>query len=110
MESKYSCEKCNFNCDYLSIWNQHLLSNKHTGNKRKERNDKILEEKCKFCDYTPTKTTNLKLHYLNKHATKEERKKDFNFYCEKCDFGCFVNILFTRHLETQKHINLLPTI
>lgn len=104
MESKYWCEKCNFNCDYLSIWNQHLLSNKHTGNKRKERNDKILEEKCKFCDYKPTKTTNYRLHYLNKHATKEERLKDFPFYCDKCDFGSFNQILLNRHLETQKHL------
>jgi hypothetical protein len=27
------------------------------------------------------------------------------FYCNKCDFGTFGEILFTRHLETKKHIN-----
>jgi hypothetical protein len=42
---------------------------------------------------------------VNKHSTKEERQKSFNFYCEKCDFGCFVEILYTRHLETKKHNN-----
>ena len=52
------------------------------------------------------KTTNFKLHYLNKHATKEERKQEFKFYCEKCDFGCFVEVLLNRHLETKKHLNL----
>ena len=26
------------------------------------------------------------------------------FYCDKCDFGTFAEILFTRHLETKKHI------
>ena len=61
---------------------------------------------CNLCDYKPTKTTNLKLHYLNKHATKEERKQQFKYYCEICDFGCFVEVLFNRHLETQKHLNL----
>jgi ribosomal protein L35 len=110
METKYCCEKCNFNCDYLSIWNQHLLSNKHTGNKRKERNDKILEEQCKFCQYKTTKNTNMKLHILTQHSSKEERAKQMKYYCEKCDFGTNATILFTRHLETQKHINLLPNI
>jgi len=105
METKYNCEKCLYKCNYLSEWNDHLITKKHTGEKRKERNDKILEDKCKFCDYKPTKTTNLKLHFLNKHASKEERQKEFNFYCDKCDFGCFINILFKRHLETQKHLN-----
>jgi hypothetical protein len=46
----------------------------------------------------------MKLHYVNKHATKEERN-GFIFYCEKCDFGCFVEILYSRHLETKKHLN-----
>jgi hypothetical protein len=105
MESKYFCEKCQYKCNYQSEWNDHLLCKKHTGEKRKPRSDKILEEKCKFCDYKPTKTTNLKLHYLNKHASKEERIKDFPYYCDKCDFGCFTDILFKRHLETLKHLN-----
>jgi len=47
----------------------------------------------------------MKLHYLNKHATFEERQNGFTFYCDKCDFGCFVEVLYTRHLETKKHIN-----
>ena len=104
MESKYYCEKCQYKCNYLSEWNEHLLSKKHTGEKRKQRNDKILEEKCKFCDYKPTKTTNYRLHYLNKHALKEERQQNFPFYCNKCDFGSFNQILLDRHLETEKQL------
>lgn len=104
MEFKYYCEKCQFNCNYISIWKEHLHSKKHTGEKRKERSDKILEEKCNFCYYKPIKTTNYRLHYLNKHATKEERIKEFLFYCEKCDFGSFNKILLDRHLETEKHL------
>jgi ribosomal protein L35 len=106
MESKYYCKKCQFKCNFISIWNEHLLSKTHTGEKRKERNDKILEEKCKFCDYKPTKTTNYRLHYLNKHAQKEERIKEFPFYCDKCDFGSFNQILLDRHLETEKHLKI----
>jgi ribosomal protein L35 len=104
--SKFECEKCQFKCGFISHWNDHIISKKHTGEKRKERCDKILSKKCDLCDYIPTKTTNLKLHYLNKHGTKEERQKDFTFYCNKCDFGCLVEVLFTRHLETKKHINI----
>jgi len=105
-EQKYNCEKCQYRCNYVSEWSQHLTTKKHTDEKRKERSDKTLEDKCKFCDYKPTKTTNQKLHYLNKHATKEERQNGFPFYCDNCDFGCFVSILFERHLETQKHLHL----
>ena len=88
-------------CVFVSQWNGHINSKKHTGEKRKERCDKILSEKCEYCDYKPTKTTNMKLHYLNNHATKEERQNGFSFYCDKCDFDCFVEVLYTRHLETK---------
>lgn len=36
METKYYCEKCNFKCNYDSNWNEHLISKRHTGEKRKE--------------------------------------------------------------------------
>jgi hypothetical protein len=106
MESKYYCGKCEFKCNHESHWSEHIKSKRHCGEKRKERCDKKLEDKCKYCDYVPSKTTNYKLHYLNKHATKEERIKEFLYYCEKCDFGTNATILFQRHLETQKHLNL----
>lgn len=101
--SKFECNKCHFKCGFISQWNDHINSKKHTGEKRKERCDKILSEKCELCDYKPTKTINMKLHYLNKHATKEERQNGFSFYCDKCDFGCFVEVLYMRHVETKKH-------
>jgi hypothetical protein len=102
-ESKYKCQKCSFNCEYLSILNQHLESKKHNETKRKERNDKILEPKCNLCSYETNKTTNMKVHRLTKHSSKEDREKEFKFYCNKCDFGTFIKILFDRHLETLKH-------
>lgn len=54
-----------------------------------------------MCDYTTTRTTNMKLHYLNNHANKEERKKEFKYYCEVCDFGNFSKGLFKLHMETK---------
>jgi len=105
MEFKYNCEKCQYNCNYISHWNEHLVSKKHTGEKRKVRSDKILEEQCKFCNYKSAKLTNMKLHILTNHSTKEERKKEMKCYCDKCDFGTNAKILFQRHLETQKHLN-----
>lgn len=45
----------------------------------------------------------MKVHCLTQHSTKEERKNEFKYYCDKCDFGTYAEILFTRHCETKKH-------
>ena len=80
IETKYYCKCCNYKCIYPAHWKQHLECEKHKNNgKRKPRCDKVLEPKCKLCDYTTTRTTNMKLHYLNNHANKEERKKESSF-------------------------------
>lgn len=47
----------------------------------------------------------MKVHILTNHSTKEERKKEMKYYFDKCDFGTNAEILFQRHLETQKHLN-----
>ena len=41
--------------------------------------------------------------------TKEDRKKEFKYYCDKCDFGTYAEILFTRHCETKKHNDITPS-
>ena len=45
----------------------------------------------------------LKLHILNNHKTKEERKNEFPYYCELCDSCCMEEKLYKKHLETKKH-------
>jgi hypothetical protein len=108
---RYHCECCNYHCMYLSHWNQHCESERHKNNGiRKIRSDKRLNPQCKDCSYNSTNSTNMKVHCLNQHSPKEERKKEFKYYCERCDFGTFVEILFTRHTETKKHINLYSVI
>ena len=48
----------------------------------------------------------MKLHYLNHHSNKEERKNEFKYYCEPCDFGHFTKALYKAHLEA-KHSQLV---
>ena len=77
---------CNYKCIYPANWKQHIESEKHENNgKRKTRSDKVLEPKCKHCEYTTKNLTCMKVHCLTQHSTKEERKKEFIYYCEKCD-------------------------
>jgi hypothetical protein len=97
MEYKYYCEKCKFGCHYESGWKAHEISNKHRGCENKEY--KLEPKKCDQCYYKTLCGSNLKLHILNHHSTKEERKKAFTHYCEECDYGIFGKKQFERHLE-----------
>jgi hypothetical protein len=64
-EENYHCNICNYTCLYQSHWKQHIESDKHKNNGiRKPRKDKKLDPQCKFCDYSTTSSTNMKLHYL----------------------------------------------
>jgi hypothetical protein len=106
LQPKFYCVDCDYKCIYPAHWKQHLESDKHdNGGKRKPRCDKILEPKCDLCSFTTNNLTNMKVHKLTKHSSKEEQKIGFKYYCDKCEFGTFGDILFTRHLETKKHIN-----
>jgi hypothetical protein len=108
MQSKFCCEKCDYTCNYPSHWVQHTESVKHLNEgKKKPRYNKILVPQCSLCIFKTNNLTNMKTHRLTKHSTTEERMKDFKFYCDKCDFGTFAEILFTRHLETKKHMKHL---
>ena len=42
-------------------------------------------------------------HKLNEHATKEEREKEFKYYCFNCDFGTFSKDTMDVHNNTEKH-------
>ena len=45
----------------------------------------------------------MKLHILNNHSTKEERKTGFKYYCEYCNYGNFAKTSYDTHLNTKKH-------
>jgi len=69
----------------------------------------LLEPNCKYCEYITKNLTCMKVHCLTHHSTKEDRKKEFKYYCDKCDFGTYAEILFTRHCETKKHNDITPS-
>ncbi len=62
-----------------------------------------MPDKCPYCVYNSTSSTGMKLHILNNHSTKEDRKKKFNYFCEYCDYGSFSEPLYKKHIETEKH-------
>ncbi len=40
---------------------------------------------------------------LNNHSTIEERKKQFSYYCDDCDFGVYIKSSYDKHIKTNKH-------
>ena len=84
----HKCEKCNISFKFKSQLEKHCKTDFHKTGKKKTRSDKKEEFKCEICNlYTTNQQTNLKLHILNNHKTKEERKNEFHYYCEICDSG-----------------------
>ena len=100
----HKCEKCNIGFKFKSQLEKHCKTELHKTGKKKTRSDKKEEFKCEICNlYTANQQTNLKLHILNNHKTKEERKNEFPYYCELCDSGFMEEKLYKKHLETKKH-------
>ncbi len=64
---------------------------------------RISEHKCPACEFKTKKTTDLESHYLNNHATIEEKKERYKFYCKDCNFGNQYEAKYTQHLQTKKH-------
>jgi len=106
---KYICEKCNYKCKFECEWKKHGDTTLHKTGERKKKDNYVKPEKCKICEYTNKNKVSLKSHFLNKHSAIEDRKKEYKFYCETCDFGSFFDIIISKnHNETEKHkINLL---
>jgi len=104
MYKKYHCERCDFSCNCLSIWTKHTETELHKTGKRKIRKDKIKGiYKCEKCKYTTKVKSNYKMHILNQHSNGEEKKKEFKYYCDVCNFGTFGEKYYNIHLNTKKH-------
>jgi hypothetical protein len=106
---KYNCEKCNYRTNITAKWKRHLETTLHQTGERKVRSDCKDPIKCEQCEYKTKNKTNMKHHYLNEHGTMEERKTQFKFYCEGCDYGTFSIDLFNVHKTTNKH-NLIKKL
>ncbi len=115
VNTKFYCEKCNYKCDYKAHYEQHLKSGKHLTGKitkvhTKERKERVKKtpnptiHKCEKCEFTSNHIYNFKTHILNNHSTIEERKKEFLYYCECCDYGIYSKDLFDNHLLKKRHL------
>jgi hypothetical protein len=106
-DNKYNfiCDKCDFKCKYISNWNVHINTMLHKTGKKKLRSDYIGSHKCDKCEYESINSVNFKKHVLNSHSTREERKEQFKFYCNLCDFGTFSNDTMNLHKASYKHNN-----
>jgi len=101
--NKYICEKCNFKCNTKARWENHIKTELHKTGTRKKRKDYKEPIKCENCEYTTKNITTLKIHKLNNHATKEEKEKQYIYYCKLCDYGSFYEDVFNKHSNTIKH-------
>jgi hypothetical protein len=103
---KFTCKACNYNSNYESKYKQHLETLKHKNNGILVRKKPELK-KCDKCNFTSTHNEGFKTHYLTKHSSKEEKEKEFTYYCKLCDFGTFSKSLIEIHNNSKKHKNLI---
>ena len=103
--NKYICEKCNFKTNFTQKWNSHVETELHKTGIRKKHSNYKEPTKCTHCDYSTKNSTTLRTHLLNNHCTKEQRKSEFKFFCECCDYGSFYENFINVHNETTKHKN-----
>ena len=100
---EFICEKCNYKTNIKGSYDAHLLTELHINGKRKQRSDKLYPKKCEKCNVMIKNKITEELHYLNDHASLEEREKNFLFYCKCCDYGSLYEDQFNKHKETNKH-------
>ena len=101
---KYYCEKCKYGTDIRYSLIQHNNTELHKTGSRGKKQIKVKEEfNCNECNYKSLNKNNYLTHKLNNHSTKEERKQQFKFYCDTCDFGVFTETSFNNHKETIRH-------
>jgi hypothetical protein len=99
----YNCKTCKFECKYLSNWVQHIQTARHKNDGKKTR--KVTRNKnCSICDYTGLTYSDARNHYLSKHGTTEEKKKEYPYYCDSCNIGSFGKCIYEAHCKTNKHL------
>ena len=107
--NKYICEKCNYVTNLKHLLEQHNETEKHKTGKHgkcflKKKEKEIYT--CEKCNFNTTNKNNYLTHNLNNHSEKEERKKEFKYYCDSCDFGVFTVSSFDKHKMSLRHKRL----
>lgn len=104
---KFICEKCNYKTNLKSLILQHNETELHkTGERGKKKIKEKETFKCSDCEFESTNKNNYLTHKLNNHSSKEERKKQFKYYCDNCDFGVFTESSFENHKNSLRHKRL----
>ena len=104
----FFCEKCNYGTNYKQVYDRHLTSGLHLNGNKTITPRTTITYTCNQCTYFQTKNKyNFMIHTLNHHSTKEQRKEQYKFYCDTCDFGVFSQKLIDNHIKTKKHHNLV---
>lgn len=106
----YECEKCNFVTTYSSSYKRHIENGTHRARiitkprKKQEVKEKVPQIfKCDKCEYTANRKENTENHYLKNHASEQERKKRFKYYCDLCNFGTKSNSDNAKHINSIHH-------
>ena len=76
-----------------------------TYRKRKTKSNKVLEPKCKHCEYKPNNLTCIKVHCLTRNSTKEDRKKNLNIIVRNVILEHTQKYYLHDIAKTKKHIN-----
>jgi hypothetical protein len=99
---KYYCEKCKYGTDIIHSMKSHEQSYIHQNGHKKSRK-KIELYKCEDCEYINNHKYNYISHKLNHHGTKEDREKEFKYYCKLCDTGTYAKEAYDKHMISSKH-------
>ena len=102
-EYKHYCEKCNYKTNIRHSLLQHFNSELHKTGQRGIKKKAVEIYQCNDCEYNTIKKSNYLTHKLNNHSSIEERKKEFKYYCDICDFGVFTESSYKKHIESKVH-------
>ena len=92
------CKLCDYTPKSIAEWYKHLSTKKH------KRDGKKTSTTCTICEITFSNHWLVKKHYLNNHATKEERAEQ-KYYCDFCDVVFFAKLYHDNHFKGKKHNN-----
>ena len=94
----FYCEKCDFSCEFQSVYDKHCKSNKHLGVK-KEKN--IYH--CEKCNFNTLYPSLFDVHCLSK---KHNQDKVEVYRCECCSYTTKVKVCYDKHIASVKHIEM----
>lgn len=90
------CERCNYSCDFQSLFTKHCLTSKHLEIVRPEF-------KCEPCNFTCLYKSQYDTHCLTDRHNQVPKE---TYACEKCKFSTPYKSVFNIHCSSKKHIGV----